>query len=249
MNGTVQGCLEVTYPINRYLEPRIPTLQRLWSRWHWVGSILARLPAVVQARICVEKVSVNARVVEHPWVCMNLGLQSGRILDVGCCESSISIELASLGFEVWGIDSRPYGLTHPNFRFVCADICNPPLPENYFDRVLAISTIEHVGIGHYGDPRGNEKDLFALEAVYRLLKPGGRLLISAPFGHRRMDAFTRVYDAEQFRRLLQGFKILKIEWHKDHQGSWIKTEASDFLIGETEKTNRCCGNVIALAEK
>jgi SAM-dependent methyltransferase len=199
--------------------------------------------------ISAEKVSINARIVEHPWVFMNLGLEGGRILDVGCCSSSLSIELASLGYPVWGIDVRPYGLTHPNFTFVHEDICRCSLPDGSFDRVLAISTIEHIGVGHYGDPSGQGMDVKALAAVHRLLKPGGRLLISAPFGRRQVNAFGRVYDSEQFRDLLQAFKIIKIEWHVARAGSWLRTTEIEAARRVPVSAIDTDGNVIALAEK
>jgi len=63
----------------------------------------------------------------------------------------LSIELACLGFKVYGLDVSNYKLTRPNFTFVKEDIRSTSFPNNFFDIVIAISTIEHIGLGYYGD--------------------------------------------------------------------------------------------------
>lgn len=59
----------------------------------------------------------SERIVEYPWVFRNLELDAGKILDVGCCKSKLSIQLASLGYKVYGIDISNYLYKHPNFKF------------------------------------------------------------------------------------------------------------------------------------
>ena len=61
---------------------------------------------------------VNERVADYPFVHQNVGISlngKGRILDVGCHGTKLVIELASLGYEVYGIDGIKYPLEHPNF--------------------------------------------------------------------------------------------------------------------------------------
>lgn len=67
---------------------------------------------------------VISRIFEYPLIFQNLDLESGRMLDVGCCGSKLPIELASLGYEVYGIDVNDYPLTHPNFIFIKQDVIN-----------------------------------------------------------------------------------------------------------------------------
>jgi len=69
------------------------------------------------------------------------------------CIRDRSIELASSGFRVTGIDVRPYALKHSNFVFVQGDICHHQLELERFQAIVALSTIEHIGLGFYGDPR------------------------------------------------------------------------------------------------
>lgn len=66
------------------------------------------------------------------------------------------------------------------------------------DWVVAISTIEHIGLGHYAqDPLDSEGDTHALINIWQWLKPGGWLLFDVPYdpsGARKEGTSYRVYD-------------------------------------------------------
>src|SRR4030042_5037324 len=54
----------------------------------------------------------NERIVEIPFVYQNLNLpKKAKVLDFGCCESKVSIELSSLGYNVTGVDLNDYPFT------------------------------------------------------------------------------------------------------------------------------------------
>ena len=51
-----------------------------------------------------------------------------------------------------------------------------------FDVALCISSIEHDGLGRYGDPVDPDADLTAMDFLRRVVRPGGRLLLAVPVG-------------------------------------------------------------------
>jgi len=51
------------------------------------------------------------------------------------------------------------------------DALNLPFPNNYFDAVLSISVIEHIN---------DEGDSLAMKEIWRVLKPGGKLILTFP---------------------------------------------------------------------
>jgi hypothetical protein len=112
----------ITNAINWYEKPKPGLFSKICLAFPLLLKIVRRLPRSMRLKIMEPQVSVNERIIEIPWVFMNLGLKQGKILDVGCCWSAVSIELASMGFEVWGIDINPCALTHPNFKFIQDDI-------------------------------------------------------------------------------------------------------------------------------
>jgi SAM-dependent methyltransferase len=162
-----------------------------------------------------NKCSVNERIVEDAFVLHNVPRWAKRVLDIGCAESYLSIHLASLGFSVYGIDTRDYNLSHQNFHFIRDDIACTPFPDKFFDAVVAVSTLEHVGLGHYRDPKYPEGDSKAIREIHRVLKKKGRLIMSVPFAGKATTTWQRIYDAESLSRLLRGLKILeKLCWIK-----------------------------------
>jgi hypothetical protein len=56
-------------------------------------------------------------------------------------------------------------------------------PEQPFDTVLAVSTLEHVGWDE--QPREPEKVFRAFESVRNSVAPGGKLLVTVPIGHNK----------------------------------------------------------------
>ena len=218
---------KITFSINVYWCPKSQALARISREFPFVLSLLDRLPSALRRKLVCEAVSINERIVEHPWVFLNIGVRTGRVLDVGCCWSPLPIELASLGFEVWGIDIARPGLSHPNFRFVQEDICQSTLPDGFFDRVLAISTIEHIGLGHYGESVGEGKDQQAVMEIYRLLKVRGKAMISVPFGKRRVTPIFRVYDSNAFKNLVSQFKVKKTQWFIQRGETWLASSEQE----------------------
>jgi len=98
----------------------------------------------------VKKVFINERIVEIPFVIQNIPVSTDvKILDLGCMESSLPIHLASVGYNVIGVDMRPFPYSHPNFKFIEADIVNLPFPDEDFGAVSCVSTLEHIGLSFY----------------------------------------------------------------------------------------------------
>lgn len=143
---------------------------------------------------------MTERVAEIPWAVSNA---VAPVLDVGCAESSY---LADLPAPVDGIDVRPCAspALHDFYR---GDIREYPLPQRYAT-VLAVSTLEHVGLAcdAYGtiadDPDGDRR---ALDGCVGATAPGGKVLVSVPFGNPGDHVWFRQYDLARLARLLDGY--------------------------------------------
>jgi len=157
---------------------------------------------------------VVERVVEIPFVLQNLPpVAHARILDFGCTESPLPIHLASLGHRVTGVDLRPYPYAHPGFKFVHGDFIQAGFPSGEFDAVVAVSAIEHCGLGQYGEKETIHDDAAIVREIHRVLEPGGRLLLTVPFGQPGQTSWYRVYDKARLDRLLASFVVQKIEYY------------------------------------
>lgn len=155
----------------------------------------------------------NERIFEKSFVLQSLAqlYDSTQItvLDVGAAESLLAYELASLNYCVTAIDIRPIALSHPNLKFVKTDICTPVLPVSSFDCVIALSTLEHIGLGWYGDEKGETLDYEAVRQIYTLLKSNGSFILTVPYGKKAITPVHRIYDREALNKLLEDFKITK----------------------------------------
>jgi len=194
----------------------------LLNAWPKV-TLLNRAPWLAQR---LYGLFIGERVVEYPFVLLNMAAERGKVLDVGCYGSKLPIELASLGYEVWGIDVLPFPLKHPNLTFIQGDICRAPFADNFFDVVIAVSTIEHIGLERYGDPAHGNGDKQAVKEIVRILKNGGRFIITVPFGEKSVFSYKgialhRVYDLPSLEELLSGWKVKKIEGYTKNEGNWV----------------------------
>ena len=152
---------------------------------------------------------VNERVAEVPYAFRALSRvpPGGQILDVGATESTVSLSLATLGYEVTAIDPRPNPLSHERLRTVVGRI-EDWQPDFEFDAVLCLSTIEHLGSGEY-EQQGTEKriDLEAMKRIHALTKSGGSLVLTTAVGAASSSKPSRVYDREGLDELLAGWEV------------------------------------------
>jgi len=77
--------------------------------------------------------------------------------------------------------------------------------------VLSVSTIEHIGLGAYGEGKGSEgADVAAMARIRECTSLGGVLVLTTPYGKAMTDAFSRVYDRAALETLLTGWEILDL---------------------------------------
>lgn len=88
---------------------------------------------------------------------------------------------------ITSVDIRPPAFQLPNFHFIQGDILNLPFKDNEVQSLSCLHTIEHIGLGRYGDdlnPHGFEQSLAQLQ---RVVAPGCILLLSMPVGIERTE--------------------------------------------------------------
>jgi Methyltransferase domain len=194
--------------------------------------------------------ATSERIVERAWLFRESGaLPPGcRILDVGCSESLISFELASAGFKVVGVDIRDYPLHHPNLQFLRADICDTGLQGCSFDAVVALSTVEHIGLGFYGDTYAESTLHSAMKAMLELLRPGAPMLLTVPFGRPALTPQHRIFDSESLRLLLHGFGIEKLEFAiRLDLRTWRFPASQEEAAAQSHDANSYAPGAVALA--
>ncbi len=191
----------------------------------------------------VESPSLDSRVIEYSFVISKLARrQKGRVLDVGCTDSGnmVPLVLALLGWEVYGIDTRQFSLDHPNFHFIPGDIRSTSFADGFFDCICAVSTIEHIGLkGRYTTAQEElEGDIKAVKEIDRILRAGGALLVTVPYGRWQLvKPLQRVYDKPGLQNLFSGWRVKGEAYYVFQDGHWeaVAEEIAgekDYLKGE-----------------
>jgi SAM-dependent methyltransferase len=81
-----------------------------------------------------------------------------------------------------------------------------------FDTIASFSSLEHAGLGRYGDPLNPNGDIEAVKQIHCMLKPGGLFFLSLPTNndgssHIEFNAH-RVYGNARLRLLFDGWNYL-----------------------------------------
>ncbi|MCL0092286.1 class I SAM-dependent methyltransferase [Dehalococcoidia bacterium] len=191
------------------------------------GKVIKLASRFIDIEASGETALPDARVIEYSFIIGRLSqMKPGKVLDVGCAArlNFLPAALASLGWQVWGIDRRKWKFEFPNFHFVQGDIRETVFPDNFFDCIYAVSTLEHIGLsGRYGITEDDERgDFKAVKEISRILR--GRFLVTLPYGenYRLIKPQKRVYDRQRVEDLFHEWEVNdKIFYIQDNQGYWI----------------------------
>jgi len=136
-----------------------------------------------------------------------------NILDVGCGDRTYVREFIKLGFNAKGIDNENliYNKEKKTILKQKIDFNKDKLPykNNFFDLIFNKSVIEHVYNTEY-----------FLSEIYRILKPGGKVIIFTPsWSHNFKDFYNDPTHVKPFHRKglqdalrLSRFENVKVEY-------------------------------------
>lgn len=122
--------------------------------------------------------------------------------------------------EVDVIDIRPQPHPVRNVCFHQLDLMGelPPCWIESTDSLSCLHTIEHFGLGRYGDPIDPDGYLKGLDRLKRMVKPGGLMYLSTPIGPQRIEFNAhRIFAASTLAGWFAiGWKIEKFAVIDDH---------------------------------
>lgn len=161
---------------------------------------------------------LDERIIEYPWLFSRLpAAESGTLLDAGSVLNfdyildhtvfhNKKVFILTLAPEIEAYWNRSVSYVYDDLRSTC-------FRDGYFNWIVSMSTLEHVGMdntSHYTDDQSkkemNSDDYrMVVSEFHRLLKPGGTLYLTVPFGVRKMQGWLQVFDKSMIQEVLSIF--------------------------------------------
>jgi glycosyltransferase involved in cell wall biosynthesis/SAM-dependent methyltransferase len=181
-------------------------------------------------------IGFDERVIEFPWtVTRDL---TGVVLDAGSTlnHPHVLIRARPLVEELHIVTLAPEQEAYPflDVSYLYADLRKLPVQDATYDRVVSISTLEHVGMDNeqYGDhgPRAADASAALADAIgelRRVLKPGGKLFVTVPYGEPADLGWQRIFDADGIAEIVgaYGSAPARAEYFRYGELGWMRSDA------------------------
>lgn len=175
-------------------------------------------------------IGINERPVEFGFVFKHLTQHCPtKVLDVGTGATALPHLIRNCGFLVTATDNIhdywPFGMINRHYHVINDDITKTRLQVT-FDFITCVSVLEHI--------RDHKA---AMRSMFKLLKPGGHLLLTFPYNEKRYA--ENVYTlpdsivTETFPFITQAFSRNEVNaWMADNGGKIIEQEYWQFFSGD-----------------
>jgi SAM-dependent methyltransferase len=133
-------------------------------------------------------------------------------------------------------DYRPAVLELDGYTSGEADLLKLPFETNSIKSLSCMHTVEHVGLGRYGDPLDPDGDIKAINELKRVVSIDGSLIFVVPVG-RKVLRFNglRIYSYEQIIDYFKDMELIEFSLiHEYEEDGGITINATKELVNKEE---------------
>lgn len=166
---------------------------------------------------------LDERIIEYPWFFSRCPRNAGVLLDAGSVLNYSHIQhhpsLKTKKVFISTLAPEAYCYWREGVSYVFEDLRSSCFRDNYFDWIVSLSTIEHIGLDNtmlYTDDASKNENcattyMAAVMEYHRMLKPGGVLYLSVPFGKHENRRWFQIFDGAMVDDLVAAFNPSKKE--------------------------------------
>jgi SAM-dependent methyltransferase len=184
---------------------------------------------------------LDERIIEYPWLMSRLPAGAGTLLDAGSVLNFAWLidhpKVRDKQLHICTLAPERQCFWRRRVSYLFDDLRRLPYRDNWFDWVVCISTIEHVGMDNtqlYTSDQARRENrpedaLLAMREMRRVLKPGGTLLLTAPYGHATSHGWLQVFDARGIETLTKAFAPsgVKATYFRYDAKGWKNSNAAE----------------------
>ncbi len=189
---------------------------------------------------------LDERVVEYPWFFSRLKNKEKIILDAGSTlnhpEILNSRPLQSRTLHIVTLAPEEFKSDRAGIHYSYQDLRKTSFAPDFFDAVVSISTIEHIGMDntflYASNPSQKENALSAygdaIKELKRILKKNGSLYVTIPFGKRKNHGWFQIFDDTMIRKIIEVFspQSARETYFKYQDNQWDFANADDCRDGD-----------------
>jgi hypothetical protein len=122
-------------------------------------------------------------------------------------------------------DYRPAHLELNNYASDFADLKKLPFENNSVESISCMHTIEHIGLGRYGDELDVRGDIKAIDELTRVTALNGTILFVTPVGSPKIEFNAhRIYSFEQITEYFKGCELVEFALIPDAGGLIVNAD-------------------------
>lgn len=176
---------------------------------------------------------VDERIVEYPWLFSRITKKYSNLLDAGSslnhdCVIGSASNIAKK-MHILTLNHEKNCFIEKNISYIFEDIRNLPFRNGHYDLITCISTLEHIGCDNEQYAPGKKEHITpkgfieASKELIRVLKTGGNLYITVPFGQYMNLGMAQQFDSNLLNQLLKTFdscENLNVTFYKYDENGW-----------------------------
>lgn len=187
---------------------------------------------------------LDERVIEYPWVLDRLSRSPGMLLDAGATLvypyllAHPTLEHKSV--VIYTIAPEKWWPQRQNISYIYGDLRSTILRAELFDEIVCISTLEHIGMDNtliytpnnqYKEAKTDDFRIVVRE-FHRLLRPGGKVFITLPFGRYENHGWLQQFDRNYLQETIQSFggELGSLSFFKYETDGWRTAKEDDCSV-------------------